>query len=52
MPTISLPTDFVTGVASSSTNVIAGLAPYIELVMGVLLAALVVSILIGAIHHK
>ena len=50
---ISLPSDFSSNVASSSSATIAGLSGYAELVIGVLLAALVISVLIGAIrgHH-
>jgi hypothetical protein len=49
---ISLPPSFVGDVSSTSSSVIAGLNPYTTLIIGVLLAALVISILIGAIHHK
>ena len=49
---ISLPTDFVTQIASSSTATIAGLSGYIELVLGVLLAAVVVSVLIAALSGR
>ena len=48
---ISLPTDFVQQVASSSTSIIAGLSGYIELILGVLLAAVVVGVLIHAIKR-
>lgn len=50
MPTISLPNDFVTNVASTSTGVISGLSGYVELVLGVLLAALVLGVLIQALR--
>jgi len=49
---ISLPTGFATDVASSSTQTIAGLSGYVTLVVGVLLAALVISVIIGAIHGR
>lgn len=49
----SLPTDFVTNISANATSVISSLSPYIELVLGVLLAVVVLSYLIGAIaHHK
>ena len=46
---IALPADFSTQVASSSSATILGLNPYTVLVLGVLLAALVITILIRAI---
>ena len=49
----TLPTDFVANVSSNATSVISSLAPYIELVLGVLLAVVVLSYLISAIsNHK
>lgn len=47
-----LPVDFVAQIASSSTAVIASLSGYTELVIGVLLAALVLGILIGALRGR
>lgn len=47
----TLPTDFVTNISSNATGVIASLAPYIELVIGVLLAIVVISYLVRAITH-
>lgn len=47
-----LPADFTTQIASSSTNVIASLSGYTELVIGVLLAALVIGVLIGALRGR
>jgi hypothetical protein len=47
-----LPGDFVGQVASSSTAVIASLGGYIELVIGVLLAAVVITVLIHAISGR
>jgi len=49
---ISLPTNFAADVASSSTATISGLSSYVTLVVGVLLAALVISVIIGAIHGR
>jgi hypothetical protein len=49
----TLPTDFVTNINANATAVITSLAPYLELIIGVLLAVLVVGYLISAIsHHK
>lgn len=49
---IELPAGFGTAIASSSSATIAGLSDYITLVVGVLLAALVVSVIIGAIRGR
>jgi len=51
MPT--LPSDFTTNVSSNSSAMIANLSPYAELVIGVLLAAVVLTVIIRAIsgHH-
>jgi hypothetical protein len=49
-----LPDDFTSQIASSSTAMIANLSPYAELIIGVLLAAVILSVIIGAIrggHH-
>jgi hypothetical protein len=46
----SLPSDFVTNIASSSTQVIAALSPFVELILGVLLATIVISILVHALR--
>jgi len=49
----ALPSGFVDDINSNATAVIGSLASYIELVIGVLLAVLVVGYLISAIsHHK
>jgi hypothetical protein len=49
----TLPNDFVANVNTNATDVIGSLAPYLELIVGVLLAVLVVGYLISAIsHHK
>jgi len=47
----SLPIDFVSSINSNATSVISALGPYLELVIGVLLAVLVVGYLISAISH-
>jgi len=49
---ISLPTNFSTDVASTSSSVIEGLGGYVTLIVGVLLASLVISVLIGAIKGR
>jgi len=49
----SLPSDFVTNINTNATDVISALAPYTELIIGVLLAVVVLGYLISAIaHHK
>jgi hypothetical protein len=48
----SLPTDFVSNISSNATSAISSLAPYIELILGVLLAFLIVNYLIRAITHQ
>jgi hypothetical protein len=49
----ALPSDFVANVNTNATDVISSLAPYLELIVGVLLAVLVVGAIINAIsHHK
>jgi hypothetical protein len=47
-----LPGDFTTQVASTSTDMVASLAPYTELIIGVLLAAVVITVLIEAIRGR
>jgi len=49
---ITLPSDFVTQVASSSSSLIEQLTPFLTLIIGVLLAGLLVSVIIGALHNK
>lgn len=41
-----LPEGFVSDVSSNATSAIASLAPYTELIVGVLLAVLVISVII------
>jgi len=49
----TLPSDFVPNINTNATDVIASLAPYTELILGVLLAVVVLGYLISAIaHHK
>jgi len=49
---ISLPSDFTANIASTTTDTIGSFAPFIILVIGVLLAGVVIEIIIGAIRHK
>ena len=49
---IALPSDFVTNIASSTTDMLSGLSGYITLVIGVVLAGVVLELVIGAIRHK
>lgn len=46
---IDLPVDFVSDITANASTLISDLSPYITLVVGVILAALVVTILIQAI---
>ena len=45
----ALPSDFVTNISSNSTTMIANLSPYAELIIGVLLAAVILTVIIRAI---
>ena len=47
-----LPDNFVDDIGANATGVISALSPYTTLILGVLLAVLVLSVLISAIHHK
>ncbi len=47
MPT--LPNDFVSNISSNATDMIASLSPFAELVIGVLLAGVVLTLVIHAI---
>jgi hypothetical protein len=49
---ISLPNNFTENIASSSSDMISSFAPFIILVIGVLLAGVVIEIIIGAIRHR
>lgn len=48
---ISLPADFASNIASTSSDTIANFSPYIILILGVLLAGVVLEIVIGAVRH-
>ena len=47
--TFSLPTDFNANIISNMTGILTPLAPYIELIIGVVLAAVVLEVIIGAL---
>ncbi len=48
-----LPENFTSGVSSNATDAISALAPYTELILGVLLATLVLTVIISTLtHHK
>jgi hypothetical protein len=47
--TFSLPPDFNDNIISNMTNILTPLSPYIELIIGVVLAAVVLEIIIGAL---
>lgn len=48
---ITLPSDFTTQVASSTTNLLGQLTPYTTMIVGVLLAGLLIAVIIGALKH-
>jgi hypothetical protein len=47
--TITLPDGFVSGMWSNTTSILTALAPYITTILGVLLAAVLIEVVIGAI---
>jgi len=49
---IALPDNFTNSIASTTTDTIGSFAPYIILIIGVLLAGVVLEIIIGAIRHR
>jgi len=49
---ITLPSNFATDVASTSSDTLSSFSPYIILILGVLLAGVVLEIIIGAIRHR
>jgi len=49
---ITLPSDFTSSIASTTTDTIGSFSPFIILVIGVLLAGIVLEIIIGAIRHR
>lgn len=48
---INLPANFVTDITANASALITDLSPYITLVVGVLLAVVVITVIIGAIKH-
>lgn len=49
----SLPSDFVSGIGTNATGVLSALAPYTQLIIGVLLATLVITVIISTLTgHK
>jgi hypothetical protein len=50
--TIQLPSDLTAQVLSQATALLGSLSSYMELIIGVLLALVVVEFVIGAIRHK
>lgn len=49
----TLPTDFTTGIGTNATGTISALSPVVQLILGVLLGAVVISIIISTLtHHK
>lgn len=49
---ITLPSNFASDVASTSSDTLSSFSPYIILILGVLLAGVVLEIVIGAIRHR
>jgi len=49
---ITLPADFASDVANTSSDILSSFSPYIILIIGVLLAGVVLEIVIGAIRHR
>lgn len=47
--TIALPSDFNANIWGNVTSIITALAPFIELILGVILAAVVIEVIIGAL---
>jgi hypothetical protein len=50
--TIQLPSDMTAQILSQATALLGSLAQYMELIIGVLLALVVVEFVIGAIRHR
>jgi hypothetical protein len=50
--TIQLPSDMTAQVLSQATALLGSLSSYMELIIGVLLALVVVEFVIGAIRHR
>lgn len=46
---ITLPSDFTSGIASNTSALASDFSPYLTLVLGILLLAVVVEIIIGAL---
>lgn len=49
---ITLPTNFVGDIASTTNDIISGFGSYIILIIGVLLAGVVIEMILGAIRHR
>lgn len=49
---ITLPTDFITSITANAGTIFTDLAPYVTLIVGVLLGVLVISFIIHAIKSK
>jgi len=50
--TIQLPSDMTAQILAQATALLGSLGPYMELIIGVLLALVVVEFVIGAIRHR
>lgn len=49
---ITLPSDFVTNIGSTTSDTIGSFTPFLTLIIGVLLAGIVLELIIGAVRHK
>lgn len=49
---ITLPNNFTTEIASSTSDMISTFSPYVILIIGILLAGVVLEIIISAIRNK
>jgi hypothetical protein len=50
--TIQLPSDMTAQILTQATALLGSLGPYMELIIGILLALVVVEFVIGAIRHR
>lgn len=50
--TIELPSNFVSNLIDQVTGLLSNFSPYIVLIVSVLLIAIVIDIIVGALRHK
>lgn len=51
MSNLVLPTGFINDISTNASTFLTSLSPYLTMIMGVLLAALVIGMIISAIKH-